>query len=129
MFASSPAFSSFAVDDPEKARAFYSDTLGLTVSDLGMGGLLGIGISGGRDVMVYPKPDFAPATYTVLSFPVDDIEAAVDRLAAAGVTMLRYDRFDQDAKGIAHGPEGPAIAWFTDPAGNILAVLDRSARP
>ncbi len=126
MFATSPAFSTFAVDDTDAARAFYSGTLGLPVSDLGMGGLIGIGIDGGRDVMVYPKPHFTPATYTVLSFPVDDVEKAVDALTAAGVTMLRYDGLDQDDKGIARPPVGPAIAWFTDPAGNILAVLQDS---
>jgi predicted enzyme related to lactoylglutathione lyase len=126
MFAKSPAFSSFAVDDTEAARRFYSETLGLPVEDLGMGGLIGLGIDGSRTVMIYPKPDFTPATYTVLSFPVDDIDAAVDELVAKGVTMERYDGFDQDDKGIARGPEGPAIAWLTDPAGNILAVMEQS---
>lgn len=125
MFASSPAFSSFAVDDLERAREFYGGTLGLPVEDLPMpGGLLSIGISGGRSLMVYPKPDFTPATYTVLSFPVDDIDSAVDALTAAGVTMERYDGFDQDEKGVARGGPGPAIAWFRDPAGNVLAVLE-----
>lgn len=126
MFASSPAFSSFAVDDLERAREFYGGTLGLPVEDLPMpGGLLSIGISGGRSLMVYPKPDFTPATYTVLSFPVEDIDAAVDALTAAGVTMERYDGFDQDEKGVARGGPGPAIAWFRDPAGNVLAVLEQ----
>lgn len=126
MFASSPAFSSFAVDDLERAREFYGGTLGLPVEDLPMpGGLLSIGISGGRSLMVYPKPDFTPATYTVLSFPVDDIDSAVDALTAAGVTMERYDGFDQDEKGVARGGPGPAIAWFRDPAGNVLAVLEQ----
>jgi catechol 2,3-dioxygenase-like lactoylglutathione lyase family enzyme len=126
MFASSPAFSSFAVDDTAKARSFYADTLGLQVEDLGMGGLLGLRLAGGGQVMVYPKPDFAPSTYTVLSFPVADLDQAVDDLVAAGVTMERYDRFDQDDRGIARDSGGPAIAWFRDPAGNILAVLDET---
>ena len=126
MFASSPAFSSFAVDDTAKARSFYADTLGLQVEDLGMGGLLGLRLAGGGQVMVYPKPDFAPSTYTVLSFPVADLDKAVDDLVAAGVTMERYDGFDQDERGIARDSGGPAIAWFKDPAGNIFAVLDQT---
>ena len=126
MFASSPAFSSFAVDDTAKARSFYADTLGLQVEDLGMGGLLGLRLAGGGQVMVYPKPDFAPSTYTVLSFPVADLDKAVDDLVAAGVTMERYDGFDQDDRGIARDSGGPAIAWFKDPAGNIFAVLDQT---
>jgi predicted enzyme related to lactoylglutathione lyase len=126
MFASSPAFSSFAVDDLDAARTFYSDTLGLSVEDLPMaGGLLSVGISGSRNLMLYPKPDFTPATYTVLSFPVDDIDAAVDGLTDAGVSLERYDGFDQDDKGIARSGPGPMIAWFRDPAGNILAVLQQ----
>ena len=126
MFASSPAFSSFAVDDTAKARSFYADTLGLQVEDLGMGGLLGLRLAGGGQVMVYPKPDYAPASYTVLSFPVADLDKAVDDLVAAGVTMERYDGFDQDDRGIARDSGGPAIAWFKDPAGNICAVLDQA---
>ncbi len=126
MFASSPAFSSFAVDDTAKARSFYADTLGLQVEDLGMGGLLGLRLAGGGQVMVYPKPDFAPSTYTVLSFPVADLDKAVDELVAAGVAMERYDGFDQDDRGIARDSGGPAIAWFKDPAGNIFAVLDQT---
>ena len=74
--------------------------------------------------MVYPKPDHAPATFTVLSFPVDDLDVTVDALTAAGVEMTRYDGFDQDDKGIARGGPGPAIAWFTDPAGNVLSVIE-----
>jgi catechol 2,3-dioxygenase-like lactoylglutathione lyase family enzyme len=123
MFDSSKAFSSFAVPDTAAARSFYEGTLGLDVEDLGMGGLLGLKV-GGTTVMVYPKPDYTPATYTVLSFPVDDLDKAVDGLVAAGVTMERYDGFDQDDKGIARDSGGPAIAWFRDPAGNILAVLE-----
>jgi len=126
MLGTSPAFASFAVDDIDAARTFYADTLGLKVDDVPMaGGLLSITLAGGGTLMVYPKPDYSPATYTVLSFPVDDLDAAVDALSAAGVQMTRYAGFDQDDKGIARGGPGPAIAWFTDPAGNILAVLEQ----
>lgn len=119
----SRAFNSFAVDDSEKAREFYEKTLGLDVEVLEeQMGLLSLHMPGGQDAMIYPKPDFVPATYTVLNFSVDDIDTAVDELTTAGVEMERYDGFDQDAKGIARGP-GPQIAWFKDPAGNILAVL------
>jgi catechol 2,3-dioxygenase-like lactoylglutathione lyase family enzyme len=123
------AYNSFAVDDVEKARAFYADTLGVrtTVND-GMGGLLTLHLAGGRDTMVYPKPDYVPATYTVLHFVVDDVEKAVDELTARGVELERYEGFDQDEKGISRGMgmDGPTIAWFKDPAGNVLAVLDRA---
>ena len=127
MLASAEAFSSFAVDDVRKAREFYGETLGLEVEvDEEMGGLLSLHLAGGREVMVYPKPDFVPATYTVLHFPVADVDAAVDELTERGVQMERYDGFDQDEKGIARSADGgPDIAWFTDPAGNILAVLQQ----
>ena len=126
MFGTSPAFASFAVDDIDAARTFYSETLGLTVEDLPMpGGLLNLQLGGGGNVMVYPKPDYTPATFTVLSFPVDDVDKAVDQLTAAGVAMQRYEGFGQDDKGVARGDVGPAIAWFTDPAGNVLAVLEQ----
>jgi catechol 2,3-dioxygenase-like lactoylglutathione lyase family enzyme len=121
MFANTPAFSSFAVDDLDAARSFYADTLGLTVSD-GPEGVLSLDIANGHVVLVYPKPDYTPATYTVLNFPVDDVDAAVDELGSRGVEFERYDGFEQDDRGIARA-EGPAIAWFKDPAGNILAVL------
>jgi catechol 2,3-dioxygenase-like lactoylglutathione lyase family enzyme len=122
MFASTRAFSGFAVDDLQKAKEFYESTLGLSVS--GGDGLLTLHLAGGRDTLVYPKPDFTPATYTILNFPVDDIDEAVDELGARGVRFLRYEGFDQDEKGIARAENGPYIAWFTDPAGNILAVLE-----
>ena len=122
MFANTKAFSGFAVPDLQQARAFYEGTLGLRVSE--ENALLTLHLAGGRDTLVYPKPDHTPATFTVLSFPVDDLDATVDALTAAGVEMTRYDGFDQDDKGIARGGPGPAIAWFTDPAGNILAVLE-----
>jgi catechol 2,3-dioxygenase-like lactoylglutathione lyase family enzyme len=125
MFANTKAFSGFAVDDLEKARQFYGETLGLKTSVLDEGaGLLTLHIAGDRDTFVYVKPDFTPATYTILNFPVDDIDGAVDELASRGVTFEKYDGFEQDEKGVARGP-GPPIAWFKDPAGNILAVLEQ----
>ena len=117
------AFSSFAVDDLERAHAFYAETLGVRVTREEMGILTLHLEDGGRPTMVYPKPDFAPATYTVLNFAVDDVEQAVDELSGRGVRFERYDGFEQDEKGIARDAEGPPIAWFKDPAGNILAVL------
>ena len=123
MLAKSNAFSGFAVDDLEKARDFYGETLGLEVELIDDPGLLNIKLAGDRNVLVYPKGDFEPATYTILNFPVDDVEAAVDDLAARGVAFERYEGMEQDEKGIARAP-GPEIAWFKDPAGNILAVLE-----
>ena len=124
MFANSKAFSGFAVDDLAKAKEFYGDTLGLRLSVLDEdNGLLTLHLAGDRDTFVYVKPDFTPATYTILNFGVDDIDKAVDELGAKGVRFERYDGFEQDDKGIAHGPPGPSIAWFKDPAGNILSVL------
>lgn len=122
MFENTKAFSGFSVDDIGAAKKFYGETLGIRVSELG-NGLLTLHIAGGRDILVYPKPNHEPATYTILNFPVDDIDRAVDELSRRGVEFLRYDEFSQDEKGIARGDEGPPIAWFTDPAGNILAVL------
>jgi catechol 2,3-dioxygenase-like lactoylglutathione lyase family enzyme len=123
MFEHSKAFSGFAVDDVQRARQFYGETLGLKTSEAN--GLLTLHLAGERDTLVYPKPDHTPATYTILNFPVDDIDAAVDELAARGVTFERYEGFGQDEKGIARG-QGPAIAWFKDPAGNILSVIQLS---
>lgn len=123
MFKDTKAFSGFAVDDIEAARSFYGDTLGLGISDMGMDGLISLDIAGGTRVVVYAKPDHTPATFTILNFPVTDVEAAVDQLIAKGIEMLRYDEFDQDEKGIAT-QEGPAIAWFNDPAGNVLSVVE-----
>jgi catechol 2,3-dioxygenase-like lactoylglutathione lyase family enzyme len=122
VLAESKAFSGFAVPDLEEARSFYEGTLGLPVTV--ENGLLNLQLAGDRDTLVYPKPDFVPATYTILNFPVEDIEATVDELAKRGVRFERYEGFEQDEKGIARPQDGPAIAWLTDPAGNILAVLE-----
>ncbi len=121
MFEKTAAFSGFAVDDIDAARRFYGETLGMGVSDAEMG-LLALHVEGGHDIIIYPKPNHTPATYTILNFPVDDIDAAVDELTRRGVTFERYDGFGQDEKGISRGM-GPQIAWFTDPAGNVLSVL------
>jgi catechol 2,3-dioxygenase-like lactoylglutathione lyase family enzyme len=123
MFADTKAFSGFAVDDLQKARAFYADTLGLRVSMEDEMPLMTLHLAGDRDTLVYEKADHAPANYTILNFAVDDVETAVDALAARGVAFERYEGFDQDAKGISRG-QGPDIAWFTDPGGNVLAVLE-----
>lgn len=124
MLADSRAFNGFAVDDIAKARQFYGDTLGLETSE--EHGILTLHLPGDRPTLVYPKPDHTPATYTILNFAVDDIDGTVDELAARGVQFERYEGFDQDEKGIARG-NGPDIAWFTDPAGNILSVLKEPA--
>ena len=121
MLKDSKAFSTFSVDDVAKAKQFYGETLGLDVADEMDG--LALRLGGGSNVFVYPKPDHEPAVFTVLNFPVDDVERAVDGLTAAGVAIERYEGFDQDEKGIARMDEGPTIAWFKDPAGNILSVL------
>jgi catechol 2,3-dioxygenase-like lactoylglutathione lyase family enzyme len=127
MLKDSKAFSGFAVKDLEAAKAFYGGTLGQDVRDGPMGNLE-LRLAGGATVFIYPKEDHEPATYTILNFPVDDVDAAVDELTSAGVKMEQYDRPDmpQDAKGIARDPDGPAIAWFKDPSGNILSVLTTS---
>jgi catechol 2,3-dioxygenase-like lactoylglutathione lyase family enzyme len=124
MIDAAKAFSSFAVDDLDKAEKFYRDTLGLAVNRDQEMGILGIDLTGGRNVMVYPKDDFEPATYTILNFNVDDVDQMVVDLTDKGVKFERYEGFDQDEKGIARGDQGPAIAWFKDPAGNILAVME-----
>lgn len=120
MFESTKAYSGFAAPDIEAARRFYADTLGVRVTE--EHGMLTLHLAGGeRPTLIYPKPDHAPANYTILNFPVDDVEAAVDGLAERGVSFERYDGMEQDERGIARG-QGPDIAWFTDPAGNILSV-------
>ena len=120
MFENTRAFSGFAVDDLAAARQFYGKTLGLKTSE--QYGLLTLHLAGGRDTLVYPKPDHEPATYTILNFEVDDIDAAVDELVRRGVHIERYEGLGQDDKGINRAG-GPYIAWFKDPAGNVLSVL------
>jgi predicted enzyme related to lactoylglutathione lyase len=120
MFGNTKAFSGFAVDDIPAAQKFYGETLGLNTSE--QYGLLTLHLAGGRDTLVYPKPDHVPATYTILNFQVADIDAAVDELVGRGVQLERYEGMGQDDKGINRAG-GPYIAWFKDPAGNILAVL------
>jgi catechol 2,3-dioxygenase-like lactoylglutathione lyase family enzyme len=123
MFKNTKAFSGFAVDDVEAAKSFYGDTLGLDVSV--ENGMLNLHLAGGTEVLAYPKPGHVPAEFTILNFPVEDIDAAVDALAAKGVAFERYEGFDQDDKGIAReAGGGPSIAWFRDPAGNVLSVLE-----
>jgi predicted enzyme related to lactoylglutathione lyase len=123
MLDATKAYSGFAADDLEKAKEFYGQTLGLEVKELDAGGaqLLELHV-GDRPILIYPKPDFTPATYTILNFPVKDVEKTVDDLAAKGVTFERYEGFEQDEKGIDRSGPADGIAWFTDPAGNILAV-------
>jgi catechol 2,3-dioxygenase-like lactoylglutathione lyase family enzyme len=117
----STAFSGFAVPDTAAAKQFYGETLGLKVTE--EYGLLTLHLNQGeRPTLIYPKPDHTPATYTILNFRVEDIEAAVDALAARGVEFARYDEMEQDERGIMRAG-GPYIAWFTDPAGNVLSVL------
>lgn len=119
MFDTKKAFSGFAVDDVSAARRFYEDVLELDVSE--EHGLLTLEVGDGAGVLVYPKPDHTPAGFTVLNFPVAEIEPVVDQLTERGVTFVRYPGFDHDEKGIARGE--PLIAWFTDPAGNVFSVV------
>jgi catechol 2,3-dioxygenase-like lactoylglutathione lyase family enzyme len=122
MFESTKAYSGFAVDDMEAARRFYGETLGLRISVLDEEvGLINLHLAEDRDTLVYQKPDLEPANYTILNFVVDDVEKAVDELSERGVGFERYEGFDQDERGISRG-QGPDIAWFKDPAGNILSV-------
>jgi predicted enzyme related to lactoylglutathione lyase len=121
MFKDTKAFSSFSVDDVPAAKRFYAETLGVNVTDEMDG--LGLHLAGGHEVFVYPKENHEPAAHTVLNFAVDDVDGAVARLTDAGVTFEQYEGMDQDEKGVMR-VEGPAIAWFKDPAGNTLAVLE-----
>jgi catechol 2,3-dioxygenase-like lactoylglutathione lyase family enzyme len=126
MFSDVNAFSGFAVDDLAAAREFYESRLGIRVSEEGDGALLTLHLAGGdRPTLIYPKPDFVPATYTILNFPVDDIDAAVAELSERGVEFEHYGGFDQEPSGISRATGGPPIAWFKDPAGNILSVLEQ----
>ncbi len=122
MLADSKAYSGFSVNDLAAARRFYEETLGLRVSDEEMDGIMRLRLGSGADVLVYAKDDHVPATFTVLNFPVPDVEAAVDQLAGRGVTFERYENFPADEKGIMRAG-GPLIAWFTDPAGNVFSVI------
>jgi len=125
MLGNSKAFSGFSVNDTQKAKEFYGQTLGLEVSE--SNGLLTLHLAGDHKVLIYPKPNHAPATFTILNFPVENIDKAVDELAERGVRFEIYNQPDikTDEKGIMRG-KGPTIAWFKDPAGNILSVLESS---
>jgi predicted enzyme related to lactoylglutathione lyase len=120
MLGDAQAFNGFAVQDIGKAKRFYGETLGLRVSE--QNGQLTLHLAGDRDTLVYPKPDHRPANYTILNFKVADVEQTVDALVERGASLERYEGFDQDARGIFRGG-GPYIAWFTDPSGNIISVL------
>lgn len=120
MFENTKAFSGFSVDDVPRAKTFYEETLGLRVSE--ENGMLSLHIAGGHEILVYPKQDHVPSSFTILNFPVDDIDSAVDGLVERGVRFESYDGFDLDDRGIMRG-QGPDIAWFKDPAGNVLSVL------
>jgi catechol 2,3-dioxygenase-like lactoylglutathione lyase family enzyme len=125
MLANSKAFSGFAVDDLAQARRFYGETLGLSIEMRDEEhGVMALRLGGDRDTLVYLSPEMTPPSYTILNFPVDDIDQAVDDLVARGVTFERYDNeaLPQDEKGVMRG-DGPLIAWFKDPAGNTLSVL------
>ncbi len=123
MFRDTNAFSGFSVDDLGAAMEFYRDHLGLAVTE--EYGSLVIRLGGGGKVFIYAKEDHAPATFTILNFPVDDIVEATEMLAAKGVEFERYEGFPHDDRGIVRG-QGPAIAWFLDPAGNVLSVIEAS---
>jgi len=122
MLKHSKAFSGFSVNDLQKAKQFYSETLGLDVQDNPMG-LIELHFENGTNVLVYPKSNHEPATFTILNFPVEDIDEAVDELTVSGIRFEQYKELHTDDKGISRNPDGPKIAWFKDPSGNILSVL------
>jgi catechol 2,3-dioxygenase-like lactoylglutathione lyase family enzyme len=126
MFKDTKAFSSFSVDDIQKAKKFYGQTLGLEVSESYGGRLLEIHITGGRNILIYPKANHTPATFTILNFPVDNLEQAMDDLTKIGVRFEIYNEGDlkTDEKGISLSGDGPKVAWFKAPAGNVLSVLE-----
>jgi predicted enzyme related to lactoylglutathione lyase len=128
MLRDSKAFSGFSAGDIETAKRFYSETLGVDVTE--SHGLLTLRLAGGNNVLIYPKPNHVPATFTVLNFPVKDVDVAVDELTKRGVRFEMYDLPDlkTDKKGIMRG-NGPTIAWFKDPAGNILSVIEQTGTP
>jgi catechol 2,3-dioxygenase-like lactoylglutathione lyase family enzyme len=126
MLKNSKAFSGFSANDIAKEKEFYAGTLGLDVSE--SHGILTLRLAGGHNVIIYPKPNHVPATFTVLNFPVDDVDLAVDELKKRGVRFEGYDLPDikTDGKGIRRGGNGPTVAWFKDPAGNILSVFEQT---
>ena len=126
IFKNKKAFPSFSVDDLEKAKKFYGKTLGIDISESKEG--LSLYPKSSNEIFIYPKTDHAPATFTVLNFPVDDVEQAVDNLAGVGVNFEIYNEGElkTDRKGICQGADGPKIAWFKDPAGNFLSVLQET---
>ncbi|MER6996753.1 VOC family protein [Streptomyces sp. NPDC000410] len=121
MLGESKAFSGFSVDDIKKAKNFYGGTLGVRVTE--ENGMLTLHLAGDTNVLVYPKDNHTPATFTLLNFPVDDVDRTVDELVARGVTFERYEGFEQDEKGVSRAEGYPVIAWFKDPAGNVLSVI------
>lgn len=126
MLKESKAFSGFSVKDTAEAKKFYKDMLGLEVQDEDMPGIINLQFAGGNKVMIYPKPNHIPATFTVLNFPVPDVEKTVDGLTARGVKFIIYndENIKTDQKGIFRGV-GPVIAWFADPSGNIMSVMEQ----
>ena len=124
MFKHSGTFSSFSVSDLQKAKDFYSNILGIDVKDNPMG-VIELHLQGGSHVMLYPKPNHEAATFTVLNFIVDDIDKSVDELISKGIVFEKYSELHTDEKGISRNPQGPKIAWFKDPSGNILSVLQQ----
>jgi catechol 2,3-dioxygenase-like lactoylglutathione lyase family enzyme len=123
MLTDTHAYSGFSSDDIPATKAFYADTLGLEVTEAN--GMLTLHLAGGGTVLVYPKDDHQPATYTCLNFPVADIDATVDELVSRGITLERYEGASQDERGVAR-EYGPPIAWFKDPAGNILSIIEEA---
>ena len=130
MFKDTKAFSSFSVDDLQKAKEFYGHTLGLKVFESYGGRLLEIHIDGGRSILIYPKANHTPATFTILNFPVKDLEQVIDGLTKRGVRFEIYNdgNIKTDEKGISHSDEGLKVAWFKDPAGNVLSVLEENEK-
>lgn len=127
MLQAEEAFSGFSVDDLDVAKSFYRDTLGLSVDDRHQDvGMIMLQVAGGKGIFVYGKEGHQPATYTVLNFAVDDVEREVDELAERGVEFERYEGFTQDDRGICRDEEMPVIAWFTDPAKNVIAIIEKS---
>ena len=126
MLTDSKAFSGFAVDDLQKAQSLYGDALGLKTEILDeTNGLMTLHLAGDRDTLVYLRPGFTPASYTILNFPVESVDAVVDELTGRGVVFERHEGMGQDEKGISREDDGPVIAWFKDPAGNVLSILEQ----